>query len=146
MDEEFNKDIINMKVDVGVLKNQSQTLTELCNKMDKVIDKILENEDRWLDKVYDDLDKSKKENISEIKEVHNRISNVSKELYERIEMTEDRIMREIKELREEYVIQRKSESETIKKLLQWKWTIVGGIIVLSWIFTHFRLDNLPGMH
>lgn len=145
MDEEFNKDVTNLKVDVGVLKNQTQTLTELCNKMDKVIDKILENEDRWLDRVYADMDKSKKDTTDDIKEIHSRITTVSRELSEKIESTENRIMNEIKALRTEYISHRKTENETITKILEWKWMIIGGIVVLSWIFTHIDIAKFVGM-
>ena len=33
-------DLVDMKVDVGVLKTQVSTLTQICDKMDKVIDRL----------------------------------------------------------------------------------------------------------
>ena len=44
-------DDLDVRVDVGVLKSQVGTLTELCQKMDKVMEKIVDTHDRHLTKV-----------------------------------------------------------------------------------------------
>ena len=43
-EEEF----VDMKVDVGILKTQVTSLTQLCDKMDKVIDKLMDNHDKMI--------------------------------------------------------------------------------------------------
>jgi hypothetical protein len=34
------------------------------------------------------------------------------------------------------------EDNELEKILQWKWTIVGGIVVLSWLTSHVGLDTI----
>ena len=75
-----------LKVDVGVLKTQTATLTTLCEKMDRVIDKIVDQQDRYISQVYDDMEKRRMEKNLEMKEVHNRIDTV----IDKVELTEDR--------------------------------------------------------
>ena len=39
---------VELKVDVEVLKNQVLTITQLCGKMDSVIEKLVDNHDRMV--------------------------------------------------------------------------------------------------
>jgi hypothetical protein len=125
-----------LKVDVGVLKEQINTLTSLCGKMDTVIDKILEQQDRQIEQVYDDMDKRRIETESNIKEIHDRIDTV----LDKVQASELRLLNEIKELRIEMTSHNAREKESLDKLLQWKWMVAGGILVLSWLISH--LDKL----
>jgi hypothetical protein len=125
-----------LKVDVGVLKEQINTLTSLCGKMDTVIDKILEQQDRQIEQVYDDMDKRRIETESNIKEIHDRIDTV----LDKVQASELRLLNEIKELRIEMTSHNTREKESLDKLLQWKWMVAGGILVLSWLISH--LDKL----
>ena len=54
-------EISEIKVDVGVLKTQVLTLSALCNKMDQVIEKLVDQHDRHLVKVYEHMDNQRKE-------------------------------------------------------------------------------------
>ena len=55
MASEFNE-MIDVQVDIGVLKTQVLTLSALCNKMDVVIEKLVDQHDRHIAKVYADMD------------------------------------------------------------------------------------------
>ena len=125
-----------LKVDVGVLKEQINTLTSLCGKMDTVIDKILEQQDRQIEQVYVDMDKRRIETESNIKEIHDRIDTV----LDKVQASELRLLNEIKELRIEMTSHNAREKESLDKLLQWKWMVAGGILVVSWLVSH--LDKL----
>ena len=48
---------IDLKVDVEVLKNQVLTITQLCGKMDSVIEKLVDNHDRMVNQIYTDMEK-----------------------------------------------------------------------------------------
>ena len=82
------------------------------------------------------MDKRKADTNSEIKDLHSRITTVTREVSERVNETENRIMEEIKSLRDELRVHNEHEDSELKKLLQWKWTIVGGLIMLSWLTSH----------
>jgi uncharacterized coiled-coil DUF342 family protein len=131
-------EISEIKVDVGILKTQVLTLSALCNKMDQVIEKLVDQHDRHINKVYDTMDNQRKETNTEVSDVHERIDMVLDKLQE----SEIRIMAEIKDLKEtmgEHVEASKSQYE---KLNQWKWTIAGGIIVVTWLISHSSFDTI----
>ena len=125
-----------IKVDVGVLKSQVATLTLLCGKMDTIIDKLVDQHDRHIAKVYVDMESRRRETDADIKDIHDRIDVV----LDKMQASELRIMEEIKSLRgfiQNHQVQEKKQLEII---LQWKWMITGGVIVLSWLLSHINFD------
>ena len=131
-------EILEIKVDVGVLKTQVLTLSALCNKMDQVIEKLVDQHDRHLVKVYEHMDNQRKEKDMDISEIHERIDIV----LDKVQESELRIMDEIKGLKDtmsEHVQASKSQYE---KLNQWKWTLAGGIIVITWLISHSNFDTI----
>ena len=127
-----------LKVDVGILKTQTSTLTSLCEKMDRVIEKIVDQQDRYINQVYEDMEKRRQEKNEELKEVHKRIDTV----IDKVELTERRIMDEIRDLRKQISNSTEKEEEALQKLNQWKWTIAGGIIAISWLISHMDYDTI----
>ena len=127
-----------VKVDIGVLKTQVLTLSALCNKMDQVIEKLVDQHDRHISKVYTDMDIRRRETDADIKELHSRIDTVLDKLSEQNE----KIMEEFKYLRKEMSNHNSQEKEQLDKLLQWKWMIAGGVLVLSWLVSHVKLDTV----
>lgn len=136
---------IDLKVDVGVLKTQVATLTQLCNKMDSVIEKLMENQTRISEQIYDDMEKKKQETVTDIKELHSRITTVDRNLSDKIELTERRIMDEIKSLRDDITEHNVKEDDALQKIMEWKWTAAGGILVLAWLFSHINLSTLGNL-
>ena len=125
-------DLTSIKVDVGVLKEQINTLTILCNKMDIVIEKLMSQHERHITKIYTDMDNRRLETDKDIHELHDRIDTV----LDKMQDSESRIMDEIKCLREDI----KEEKKSIDAILAWKWQIVGGIIAISWLISHSGSD------
>ena len=138
----FEQDCLEMKVDVGVLKQQVLTLTQLCNKMDAVIEKLSDNQVKMNEDIYEDMEKKKTETVSDIKELHSRITTVDRNLSDKIELTERRIMEEIRDLRKHITTHNEKEDNDLKKIMEWKWMAAGGIIVLAWLFSHVNLSML----
>jgi hemerythrin superfamily protein len=131
-------DISEIKVDVGVLKTQVLTLSALCNKMDQVIEKLVDQHDRHLTGVYNDMDKRRLETEDDIREIHNRIDTV----LDKMEKSNEKIMDEFKSLRKDMADHNLKEKEALDQLLKWKWMVAGGIIVLSWLISHFNPDTI----
>jgi len=127
-----------IKVDVGVLKNQVATLTQLCGKMDTVIEKLVEVHDRHIAKVYEDMEERRKETDSDIREIHGRIDTV----LDKVQASELRIMEEIKSLRGVIQNHQTNEKKQLDAILQWKWFITGGVLVLSWLLSHLNFDTI----
>jgi septal ring factor EnvC (AmiA/AmiB activator) len=138
----IDQDYTQMKVDVGVLKVQVTQLTELCGKMDRVIDKLMENQEKLVSQIYEDIDDKKKETNTDIKELHSRITTISRELSDKVELTERRIMERIENLRTEISNHNKKEDAELGKILEWKWMVGGGILIISWLLSFVKFDNI----
>ena len=131
-------DLSEIKVDVGVLKTQVMTLSALCNKMDQVIEKLVDQHDRHINGVYSQMDKRRLETEDDISEIHDRIDVVLDKLQE----SELRIMSEIKGLKESMSSHSASSKAQFEQLNKWKWTIVGGILVITWLFSKVNVDTI----
>lgn len=133
---------VELKVDVEVLKQQVLTLTQLCNKMDTIIEKLIDNNDRLTTQIYQDMDKRKQDTATDIKELHSRITTVDRNVSDKIELTERRIMEEIKSLRDDIAEHNKKEDREIRKIMEWKWMAAGAIVVLAWIMSNIKIEML----
>lgn len=135
-------DEVNLKVDVSVLKERVNTLAVLCDKMDRVIEKLTDNQTELANQIYNDMDKRKEDTVSDIKELHSRITTVDRNLSDKIELTERRLLEEMKSLREHITAHNQKEDESIQKLSQWRWMVAGGVIVLAWLISNIKIENL----
>lgn len=133
---------LEMKVDIGVLKTQVASITQLCDKMDKVIEKLVDNHDRMVNQIYNDMQKREDDKNADVKEIHSRITTISRELSDKVELTERRIMDEIKNLRQDINEHNRKEDSELKKILEWKWMAAGGIIVFIWLATNVNLEAI----
>jgi hypothetical protein len=131
-----------LKVEVGVLKEKVNSIADLCEKMDRVIEKLADNNTNMVNQIYKDMDKRKEDTVSDIKELHSRITTVDRNLSDKIELTERRIMDEIKSLRDHITEHNQKEDDDMKSMLQWRWMIAGGVVVFAWIISNVKLEFL----
>ena len=136
-----SEECIDVKVDIGILQTQVSTLTTLCSKMDTVIEKLVDQHDRHIAKVYTDMDNRRLETESDIKEIHDRIDVV----LDKMHSSELRITGDIKSLREEMLKRGKYEEDQLEKLNQWKWMTVGAIMILMWLISRENFDIMKGI-
>lgn len=129
MDEQS---LLDTKIAVGVLKEQIITLTMLCNKMDIVIEKLVDQHDKHISQIYTDMEKRRIETDGDVKEIHNRIDTV----LDKVQATELRVMDELKALRKDMMEHNNKEKETLDQILQWRWMLAGGVVVISWLVSH----------
>ena len=133
---------VEVKIDVEVLKEKVEHITHLCSKMDQIIEKLVDNQDRIVTQIYNDMEQRKRDTVEDVKELHSRITTVDRNLSDKIELTERRIMDEIKSLRHAMDAHNKKEDEDLKKISQWKWMIAGGVVVLAWLISNLNLTVL----
>jgi len=133
-----SQECVDVLIDVGILKTQVLTLSALCNKMDQVIEKLVDQHDRHLSKVYESMDNQRKEKDDDIAEIHQRVDMV----LDKVQQSENRIMAEIKDLKETMANHVDSSKSQYEKLNQWKWSIAGGIIVITWLISHSSFDTI----
>lgn len=133
---------VELKIDVEVLKEKVENITHLCTKMDQVIEKLVDNHDRIVTQIYNDMEQRKRDTVEDVKELHSRITTVDRNLSDKIELTERRIMDEIKSLRHTIDEHNKKEDDDLKKIFQWKWMIAGGVVVLAWLISNVNMTVL----
>jgi len=133
---------VELKIDVEVLKEKVEHITHLCSKMDQIIEKLVDNQDRIVTQIYNDMEQRKRDTVEDVKELHSRITTVDRNLSDKIELTERRIMDEIKSLRHAMDAHNKKEDEDLKKISQWKWMIAGGVVVLAWVISNVNMTVL----
>ena len=131
-------DIIDVQVDIGVLKTQVLTLSALCNKMDQVIEKLVDQHDRHISKVYEAMDNQRREKDDDIAEIHDRVDMVLEKLQE----SEKRILEEFQGLKKTMNDHSANSKAQFEKINQWKWTLAGGIIVITWLISRVGFDTL----
>ena len=136
-----DKEVVNLQIDVGVLKQQVSTLCTLCDKMDKVMEKLVDQHDRHVAKIYTDMDNRRLETETDIKEIHVRIDTV----LDKLQDSELRLMDELKAMRKDMQDHNSKEKESLDKLLQWKWMVVGGIIAISWLISNINLETFSSL-
>jgi len=133
---------VELKIDVEVLKEKVENITHLCTKMDQVIEKLVDNHDRIVTQIYNDMEQRKRDTVEDVKELHSRITTVDRNLSDKIELTERRIMDEIKSLRHTIDEHNKKEDDDLKKIFQWKWMVAGGVVVLAWLISNVNMTVL----
>ena len=121
--------VTQLKVDVEVLKTQVTTITSLCTKMDTVIEKLVDQQEKYTAQIYKDMQNRRIEKNAEIKEIHDRIDTV----IDKVQITELRIMDEIKQLRAELSKRQEKDSGKLDNISNRNWMIVGGIIAAAFI-------------
>jgi ribosomal protein S1 len=133
-----SQECVDVLVDVGILKTQVLTLSAICNKLDTVIEKLVDQHDRHISKVYETMDKQRKEKDEDIAEIHQRVDAVLVKLDE----SENRIMNEIKSLKDTMSKHAETSKSQYEQINKWKWTIVGGILVITWLFSKTNIDTI----
>ena len=128
----------NLISDVGMLKGQVAALSSIAQKMDVIIDKLVDQHDRHIVKIYDDMENRRLETEGDIKEIHDRIDTV----IDKVQTTEKSILEKIEDLRTCINNHNSKEKEQLDKILQWKWTVAGGILVLAWLISHVSIDTI----
>lgn len=124
--------------DVGKLKGQVEALTSIAGKLDIIIDKLVDQHDRHIAKVYTDMDNRRLETEKDIKEIHERIDTV----LDKMQSTERSLSEKIDSLRDAITTHNKEEQKQLQLILQWKWMVAGGILVFSWLLSHVNFDTI----
>lgn len=128
-------DLIN---DVGMLKGQVQALSSIAGKLDIIIDRLVDQHDRHIAKVYTDMENRRIETEADIKEIHERIDTV----LEKLQDSEKSLSQKMDNLRDCITEHNKEERKQLEQLIQWKWMLAGGILVLSWLLAHIKFDTI----
>lgn len=152
-----------LETEVALLKNDVSRMSTLFSKLDTAIEKMgdvsnsiermlavheerLNKHDTVDEELFTLIERRKNELQGDVKELHSRISTISRELSDDIRDTEQKIMtglstgmndlkKCITEETKAINTQQKDLETRISDLERWRWTIMGGSIVLG-AFAH----------
>ena len=124
--------------DVGQLKGKVDALSLIANKLDTIIEKLVDQHDRHIVKVYDDMEKRRMENQEQIKEIHDRIDMV----LDKIQSTDKNMTEKLEALQKCISNHQSEERKKLDDILKWKWQVAGGILVLAWLLSHVGPDTI----
>ena len=100
--------------EVGELKGRVDSLATIANKLDVIIERLVDIHDRHIAKVYDDMEKRRMENQEQIKEIHDRIDTV----IEKVQDTEKNVMEKIEKLQKCITDHNSKEKEQIDEITE----------------------------
>lgn len=152
-----------LETEIALLKSDVSRTTSLFQKLDTAIEKMsdvsnsiarmlavheerLNKHDTIDEELFTLIERRKNELQGDVKELHSRISTISRELSDDIRDTEQRIMtglsagmndlkRCITDETKAINVQHKDLETRISDLEKWRWTIMGGSIILG-AFAH----------
>lgn len=141
---------VDNKLEIELLKKDVSVVTALLGKFDTTIEKMqeiasnlsrmvslqeqrIETQEEVTKEVQSVLEMRRLEHNSDIKELHSRITTVNRELTEKIADTENKILEELKALREEIKKEKTSVASKISKIEMWKWMVMGAIALGGWL-------------
>lgn len=147
------------RLDIELLKKDILMVNDICKKLDTTIEKLEEltvsmtkilslHEQRleYHEKRNEELDKlielRRNELLSDIKELHSRVTTVNRELTTQLESTKQEITKEIKLLKDCITTQHNNSSHVLEQIQRWKWMILGGTIAIAWLISNVNLSVL----
>ena len=142
---------VDNRLEIELLKKDVSVVTALLGKFDTTIEKMqeiasnlsrmvslqeqrIETQEEVTKEVQSVLEMRRLEHNSDIKELHSRITTVNRELTEKIVDTENKILEELKALREEIKKEKTSVASKISQIEMWKWMVMGAIALAGWLF------------
>ncbi len=150
------KNISELKLEVGLLKKDNAQLVIITNKLSDTIEKIQELNGNLLrmlalhDQKHENHVKTENELKEDIKELHSRITTVNRELYDRVASTEKHLGEKIDSLRNELNSHRENDMKqngitlpnVLKEIDKYKWMIFGAAVSIGWIIGNVNLGVL----
>ena len=147
------------RIDIELLKKDVTIISDLCRKFDTTIDKMqeiasnlskmislqeqrIEHQEEISKEVQGILEVRRMEHNTDIKELHSRITTVNRELSDKIELTEKKILDELHCLREELTKEKTSFGGRLSQIETWKYTVVGALMVITWILARADISAL----
>jgi hypothetical protein len=146
-----------IRVDIELLKKDVVTMSALLEKFDTTIDKMqeiasslsrmvslqeqrLENQEKTTSEMQSVLEMRRIETNNNIKDIYNRINTVNKELTDKIEITENKILEEIKKLREELTKKDEGIGSRLGSIETWKYGIAAIVTFLLFLIANNAIN------
>lgn len=125
-----------IETEIAIVKRDIEQLNTVIGKLDVTIEKLSDiatSINRMLAVQESRVDSQEKSLSQNVEIIHDRISDHREEVSVEIEKSHNKIMSEIKALREDQQSHHKQMNERLNKLEQWRWTVVGGAVVIGFL-------------
>lgn len=143
-----NSDVKKLAETISTLQQDMAQVGTLVDRLDVTIEKLtevstrvsellavqgtrLKNQEKVSEQLQDLVEKRRVETETNIKDVYIRVEKVEKDLYDEIEASQEKVLKEIKEMRAESTVQHNELKGKVNRLEKWMWTCIGGIAVLT---------------
>lgn len=154
-----NSDVKKLSESIAVLQQDMAQVGTLVDRLDVTIEKLtevssrvsellavqgtrLENQEKVSEHLQELIEKRRVETDTNIKDVYIRVEKVEKDLYTEIENSQDKVIAEIKAMREESTKQHLELSSKVNRLERWMWIVIGGSIVIFWLIERLKILDL----
>lgn len=145
------------RIEIELLKKDVTTMAALLSKFDTTIDKMqeiasslsrmvslqeqrIETQERITHEVQGILEMRRQEQQNNIKDVYNRINTVNKELTDKIEDTENKILEELKKIREDLTKKDEGFGTRLGQIETWKYGIAAIITFLLFLIANNAIN------
>ncbi len=143
-----NSDVKKLSETISTLQQDMAQVGTLVDRLDVTIEKLTEvstrvsellavqgtrllNQEKVSEQIQELIEKRRVETDTNIKDVYIRVERVEKDLYNEIEASQEKVLKEIKEMRAESTTQHNELKGKVNRLEKWMWTCIGAIVVIS---------------
>lgn len=143
-----NSDVKKLSDTISTLQQDMAQVGTLVDRLDVTIEKLtevstrvsellavqgtrLENQEKVSEQIQALIEKRRIETDTNIKDVYLRVEKVEKDLYDEIEASQEKVLKEIKEMRAESTLQHNELKGKVNRLEKWMWTCIGAVVVIS---------------
>lgn len=145
-----NNDVKKLSETITTLQKDMAQVGTLVERLDVTIEKLtevstrvsellavqgtrLEAQEKMSDQIQSLIEKRRIETDTNIKDVYTRVEKVEKDLYDEIEASQEKVLKEIKEMRAESTNQHNELKGKVNRLEKWMWTVIGGMAVITFL-------------
>ena len=145
-----NSDVKKLADTISTLQQDMAQVGTLVERLDVTIEKLTEvstrvsellavqgtrllNQEKVSEQIQTLIETRRVETDTNIKDVYIRVERVEKDLYNEIEASQEKVLKEIKEMRAESTTQHNELKNKVNRLEKWMWTCIGAIVVISFI-------------
>jgi hypothetical protein len=143
-----NSDVKKLSETISTLQQDMAQVGTLVDRLDVTIEKLTEvstrvsellavqgtrllNQEKVSEQIQELIEKRRVETDTNIKDVYIRVERVEKDLYNEIEASQEKVLKEIKEMRAESTTQHNELKGKVNRLEKWMWTCIGAVVVIS---------------
>ena len=126
------------RTEIALVKKDISQLNKVIDKLDTAIEKISEvatSLNRMIAVQETRVDTQERTLDQNVEIIQERITQHREEVSVEIDKSHKQIMAELKSLAEQQSMHHTEMNKRLNKLEQWRWTIVGGAVVIGFLFS-----------